>query len=322
MAIYRSRNPVEISAFAASALMILVFVSALLIAPAAVAIPSSQISARVKLARQNPRQFVQEAVKSEVQGEQDDTTHWRFRKLVVEHGVSKTWDVIETKKGEVQRLIAIDGHPLNAQQQQAEEARMQKFLASAAQQTKKRGASSSDYNREQRLMRMLPNALLYTYAGRDGDLVTLRFRPNPKFQATSHEAQVFHHMVGKLVVNVSNMRVAQFAGRIATPVEFLWGLLGHLNAGGTFNVKQGYVAPDHWDLAFLDTNITGKALFFKTISVQEKEVESDYQRVSDDLTLQQAADILKNGGGRSALTAGHSPLRKGHTAIASASRHN
>jgi len=321
MPIYRSRNPVATFAFAPS-FLIIVFVSAFLVVSAATAIPSSQISARVKLAQQNPRQFVQDAVKSEVQAEQDDTTHWRFRKLVVEHGVSKTWDVIETKNGEVQRLLAINGQPLNAQQQQAEQARMQRFLASAAQRAKRRKASSADYSREQRLMRMLPDALLYTYAGVDGDLVTLRFRPNPKFQAASHEAQVFHHMVGKLVINVSNMRVAQFAGRIATPVEFLWGLLGHLNAGGTFDVKQEYVAPNHWDLAFLDTNITGKALFFKTISVQEKEVESDYQRVPDDLTLQQAADMLKSAGGRSALTAGHSPLRKGRVAIAGTSRHH
>jgi hypothetical protein len=36
----------------------------------------------------------------------------------------------------------------------------------------------------------------------------------------------------------------------------------------------------------------GKALLFKTINVQQTETRSDFQRVPDDLTLTQAADIL------------------------------
>lgn len=306
----------EASTSCLSLLLLLLFFSA-----SRITVPASPESSRVALARQSPRAFVQETVQNEVKAEMDDTTHWRFRKVDIKPGGSKTWEIIETQKGEVKRLIAINGHPLNAQQQQAEQQRMQAFLSNRSKQQNRRRNSSSDYNQEQKLMLMLPDALLFTYAGQQGDLVILKFRPNPNFTATTHEAEVFHHMVGKLVIDVKNLRVAQFGGRIATPVEFGWGLLGHLNKGGTFDVKQQDVADGHWDMTLLDTQITGKALFFKTISVREKVIESEYHRVSDNLTLQQAANMLEKGASESASGAKTSSRRQ--SAVAAAGhRHN
>jgi len=37
----------------------------------------------------------------------------------------------------------------------------------------------------------------------------------------------------------------------------------------------------------------GKALFFKTINVQQKLRRSEFHRISDDLNLAQAADLLR-----------------------------
>ena len=42
----------------------------------------------------------------------------------------------------------------------------------------------------------------------------------------------------------------------------------------------------------MTVDMKGKALLFKTINVQQTETRSDFQRVPDDLTLTQAADIL------------------------------
>jgi hypothetical protein len=48
-----------------------------------------------------------------------------------------------------------------------------------------------------------------------------------------------------------------------------------------------------WDTTFLDVNMHGKALFFHTIAVSEKEIHSEYRRVPNDLTLGQAAALLE-----------------------------
>jgi hypothetical protein len=42
----------------------------------------------------------------------------------------------------------------------------------------------------------------------------------------------------------------------------------------------------------LSLEMTGKTLLFATIGQQKREIHRDFQRVSDDPTLTQAADIL------------------------------
>jgi hypothetical protein len=44
----------------------------------------------------------------------------------------------------------------------------------------------------------------------------------------------------------------------------------------------------------MSLEMRGKALLFKSIGVQKRENRRDFQRVSDDLTLTQAADILNS----------------------------
>jgi hypothetical protein len=75
-------------------------------------------------------------------------------------------------------------------------------------------------------------------------------------------------------------------------VKFAGGLLGHLEKGGQFNVEQSQLSPNQWELTVMEVDVKGKALFFKTIAVQEKEYRSDFRRVRDGLTLAEAADLL------------------------------
>jgi Tfp pilus assembly PilM family ATPase len=76
-------------------------------------------------------------------------------------------------------------------------------------------------------------------------------------------------------------------------VRFGGGLLGHLNKGGTFDVKQTMVSPGYWELTVLNVQMNGKALFFKTISVKEKYFRTEFKRVPDDLTVAEAAEMLR-----------------------------
>ena len=81
-------------------------------------------------------------------------------------------------------------------------------------------------------------------------------------------------------------------GRLIADVKFAGGLLGHLEKGGQFNVEQTELSANQWELTVMEVNVKGKALFFKTIAVEEKEYRSDFRRVHDGLTLAEAADML------------------------------
>jgi hypothetical protein len=75
-------------------------------------------------------------------------------------------------------------------------------------------------------------------------------------------------------------------------VKFAGGLLGHLEKGGQFSVKRTEIAPGQWEVTEMAVNMRGKALLFKTISVQQKELHRNFDRVPDDLTISDAAAIL------------------------------
>ena len=57
-------------------------------------------------------------------------------------------------------------------------------------------------------------------------------------------------------------------------------------------VKRTEVAPAHWEVTEMAVDMRGKALLFKTISVQQKELHRNFEPVADDLTISDAAALL------------------------------
>jgi hypothetical protein len=223
---------------------------------------------------------------------QDDHTNWMYRLEKEQHGTKQVEEIIETKEGSLSRLLSINDRPLTAKQQLEEDQRVRVLMTSRSAQQKLRRVLDAETLQGRRLFKMLPDAFVFSYAGGEGNLVKLSFRPNPSFHPPSLEARVFHDMEGEMWVDCKQERLAAFDGHLTQTVKFGFGLLGHLDKGGHFEVTQAEVVPGHWDLTTLSLEMTGKALLFATISQQKRENHRDFQRVSDDLTLTQAADIL------------------------------
>lgn len=243
--------------------------------------------------QQSPDQLVRQVITHEVQAEEHDNSYWMFRLHQTESFVTKTEGVVETPHGWVRRLLAVNGKPLTPQERAKDNAYLHKLLTDSGEQHKNEEATRNDVRQAQELLKMLPDAFLYTYAGHSGEVVKLNFRPNPKFHPQSRKAAVFHDMVGSLWLNMKQQRLAGIQGHLNQEVKFAGGLLGHLDKGGMFDVKQTQIAPGIWDVTYMNVQMNGKALFFKTIAVREKDIRSDYQRVPSNLTLAQAAKLVQ-----------------------------
>jgi hypothetical protein len=115
-------------------------------------------------------------------------------------------------------------------------------------------------------------------------------------------------MEGNVWVNSKEARVEGISGHLIHEVKFGGGLLGNLNKGGTFDVKRAEVAPGYWELTLLKVQMKGKALFFKTIGVQQNYSRNDFRQVPNDLTMAQAADILRHSNAAARPTA--TPVRE------------
>lgn len=225
-----------------------------------------------------------------VQGEEH--SHWMYRLDKEESGRKQTLEILETNNGSLSRLLSLNGRPLDPKQERKENQRMQRLVSHPDEQRKLQQASSKKAEQGARLFRILPDVFVFSYAGRQGDLITLVFTPNPNFQPPSLEAMVFHSMEGEMTVDAKQQRLAALKGRLIEDVKFGGGVLGHLDKGGRFEVRQTEVAPGHWEMTGLNVDMKGKALLFKTIGVQETENHSDFHRVPDDVTLAEATGIL------------------------------
>jgi hypothetical protein len=139
---------------------------------------------------------------------------------------------------------------------------------------------------------MIPNAFAFENAGQNGDLMKITFRPNPNFQAPSREGKVLQQMAGEMWVDARQKRLVSIDGQLVNEVKFGGGLLGHLEKGGQFAVKRAELATGDWEVTEINVNMHGKALLFKSISVQQKEIHSNFERVPEDLTLGDAANLL------------------------------
>ena len=172
---------------------------------------------------------------------------------------------------------------------------MNSFIHDQGEQQKQKRAAQEDGAKTKQLLSMLPDAFLFSYVqgnGNTGDTVALHFKPNPAFHPSTREAHVFHEMEGKLTLNRKEDRLAEMNGRLMHDVKFGGGILGHLDQGGTFDIRQDRVGADYWEITRLKVRMKGKALFFKTIGVEQDEARSHFEQLPDTVTLAQAADLL------------------------------
>ena len=234
-----------------------------------------------------------EVFENELQAQIHDHSLWCYHQLKDEQGKKRLFAVCQTNEGEIDRLLEVNGQELNPKQRQAEDARIQKMLDDPDQMRQQQKKSEEDGKQERDLLKMFPDAFQFHYAGTQGNLIKLDFSPNPDFRPSNRPAQVFHHVEGSLLADGEQKRLAEIEGQLTSPVKFGWGLLGHLDAGGTFLVRQQDKGSGHWELTILDVEMNGKALFFKTIAVREKVIDTDFQQVPEGIRPRQAFELLR-----------------------------
>jgi len=249
----------------------------------------------------DPAAVVRKAVQNELKA--SGTDHFMFRCVKTTAKGSTTKIYVETKDATAGMVIANDGKALTSGQRQEEEARLERFVSNPEELRKKRAQEHEDAERSSRIMRAMPDAFLFAYAGEErgtpgigrlGDpLVKMTFRPNPNYQPPSHVEEVLTGMQGEVLVDAVHYRIASIDGTLFKSVGFGWGILGRLNAGGHFIVHQEDVADNSWEISSMTVNFTGKILLVKNLLIQSTEVFSGFKRVSSDLSFAQGIELLK-----------------------------
>jgi hypothetical protein len=258
--------------------------------------PSSETS------EQSAQELVRQTVANEVSACDKPGTKLMFLSRKRNSQGFETRLNVETSDATVGLLIQQNNHPISAAQMHEENDRLERLSHNPSELRRKRRQEEQDAGHSLRIMKALPDAFLYQFDGTEsgtaslgkaGELVRLKFRPNPNYSAPSHVEQVLAGMQGYLLIDKNAHRIARIDATLFKEVTFGWGILGHLDKGGTFLVDQAEVSPGDWELTRTRLNLTGKVMMVKKLIIESDETDTDFRTVPSNTSLAKGIELLE-----------------------------
>jgi hypothetical protein len=134
-------------------------------------------------------------------------------------------EVGETKNGNLKRPELTNGRPLTAQQEQDADERIRRLTHDSNALRKSLKEQTEDAAQSQRMLKMLPDALIFRFGEHRGSAVQLHFTPKNQFRPASREARVFQAVEGDLWVDGKQARPMGISGHLTREVKFGGGWL-------------------------------------------------------------------------------------------------
>jgi hypothetical protein len=249
---------------------------------AAMALPPS-------LPSQTAKELIGDACYNELQ-QRERKTLWSY---VAERRVNNhvfREQVIETVDGPVRHLLSVDGHPPTSAQMKEEEDRQQELLKNPSGRRAIRKQRDDDEKTMQELLRIVPDAFVFEDQGNEGESERIAFHPNPGFKPKTYEQRVLHALDGIVFIDLHEKRIARISGSLGTRVKFGYGLIGHVEQGGTTEITRVNLSPGVWKTSAERIDIEGRIVMFKTINKHQDESRTGFEPVAPDTTFAQALD--------------------------------
>lgn len=237
--------------------------------------------------------LIQRASESE-SAELENPKPFRYQERLDWNWGSETRSVIETTEGRTDRIVLFNGEPLSPEQQEKQQHRLQKLLSDHDAAKNELKDQKSETQRRIRVVKAFPKAFFFDFAGPEKGLLRFDFRPDPEFSPKDRETQMYRGMEGSVWIEPVQERIVRIEGMLVKDVSFGWGIVGHLNKGGIYEIAQTQLAPGKWRITSLDVNLKGKMFLFNSFRFQRKETDSRFQPVSSHTTLQEAIQELLN----------------------------
>jgi hypothetical protein len=204
-------------------------------------------------------------------------------------------NVVETTDGPLRRLIAIDNKPLTTGEAEAERRRIDNLVSHPDEFRRLNQAHKDDEERATQLLQLLSSAFVLTPDGEVNGCLRFNFQTKPGFRPSSYQERVAHEMAGTVSLKRPEDRLCTLDAKIVHPVEFGYGMLGHIDQGGHFSLARKQVDAKNWKSDRISVHVTGRILMLKSLAQDQEAVRSEIRVVPQNLTLAQAAQISRQG---------------------------
>jgi hypothetical protein len=247
-----------------------------------------------------PNSWVEVAVQNELKViSKDGQAPLRFRQRKVDAKGDTTRDVIESKDGNVARLVERNGQPLTAAEDAAERDRLTSDIASPDEFMRHRKRDEEMRDEVVQLVGMMPQAMIYSYApgqpqtnGEEGLEVVLDFHPDPAFRPPTMYAEMLTGLEGRVWIDARSKCIVRIEAHVLRPVNFGFGVLAKIFPGGTVELEQTHTAADRWVYSHVDEHLTARVLLVKTVPQNSAMTSWDFRPMPSLLSYQDAIRVL------------------------------
>jgi len=240
---------------------------------------------------QTAKELIGDACYNELQ-QREKRTLWAY--VAERHSNNHVFreQVIETVDGPVRHLLAVDGHPPTPVQMKEENDRQQRLLKSESGRHAIQKQQEDDEKKMEELLRIIPEAFVFEDQGKEGEAEKIAFHPNPEFKPKSYEQRILHALDGIVFIDLHDKRIARLSGSLGTRVVFGYGVIGHVEQGGTTEITRVHLSPGVWKTSAEKIDIEGRFVMLKTINKHQDESRTGFEPVAPNTTFAQALDQI------------------------------
>jgi hypothetical protein len=239
-----------------------------------------------------------QVVNAMIAHEDDNSAHKdTYEFLSIERSVrtgGRVWTerVVETSFGRVRFLLAVDGKPLNAEQEGAERGRLAEIVADPEAFLARERAQKDDEAQARKMLDLLPKAFVFDNVRLKDGVWTMDFHPNPEYSPHGIEERVLSAMSGTLVIDAAQERLIHVEGRLPQDVSIGFGLLATIKAGSHFSSERAD-EDGHWRTLHVLTYIQGKAVLFKAVGKDTEVTRSEFHYLQPGMTVALAVALAE-----------------------------
>lgn len=246
------------------------------------------------LSSPNIHQMVKNLAQNELQASEHPAHYYGYIERNITPDGSNTVEEIATPQGSVDRLIEVDNHPPDPQQLSQNQELLKQLPGDRQLQQSRLKDQQNNRQRRDNVLKDIPQAFIYSYGGRDQQgRIILKFQPSPDFEPSSRQSLILQGMAGELWVDPSTERMVKISGSLIEDVKIGWGFLARLNKGGTFRMEQSQGPDGTWHQMLLSVHFDGTVLIFKHIHIRVEQIRCCFERVPDNLSIQEAIHLLE-----------------------------
>ena len=247
-----------------------------------------------------PLTWAEDAVRNELKViEAADTVPLRYRQRKVNAKGDTTREIIESKDGNVARLVERNGQPISAKEDAAERARLVEDINSPDDFLKHHRKDTEVRDSVIKLVEMMPQAMIYTFTpgqpqskGAAGLQVVLDFQPNPSFHPPTMFSEALTGLEGRVWIDAQSHYLTRIEGRVLHPVDMGFGLVAKIYPGGTLELEQTRTPEGRWVYSHLDEHLTARVLVVKTLPEDTVVTSWDFRSMPSLLSFQDGARML------------------------------